>query len=103
MAIAKLGSTGAVIDVTPDEEFIATAVTLEDLGYPTIWLSGGRLERLEQVRAVLAPPRGGGGATSIIAADQFGPDAVLDLYRRPRHHIPAGSSWGWAEHTDPGR
>ncbi len=88
MAIAKLGSTGAVIDVTPHEEFIATAVTLEDLGYPAIWLSGGRLERLEQVLAVLEATRSAKVGTSIIAADQFGPDAVLDLYRRAEASCP---------------
>jgi probable F420-dependent oxidoreductase len=88
MGVAELGATGAVIDVTPDEEFIATAVMLEDLGYPTIWLSGGRLERLEQVLAVLEATRSAQVGTSIIAADQFGPDAVLGLYRRAEASHP---------------
>jgi probable F420-dependent oxidoreductase len=88
MAVGELGPTGAVIDVTPDEEFIATAVTLEDLGYPAVWLSGGRLERLDQVLAVLEATRSAQVGTSIIAADQFGPDAVLDLYRRAEASHP---------------
>jgi probable F420-dependent oxidoreductase len=82
MGVAELGLTGAVIDVTPDEEYIATAVTLEDLGFPAIWLSGGRLERLEQVLAVLEATGSAQVGTSIIAANQFGPGAVLDLYRQ---------------------
>ncbi len=89
MAVTELGPTGAVIDVTPGEEFIATAVMLEDLGYSTIWLSGGRLERLEQVLAVLEATRRAQVGTSIIAADQFGPDAVLDLYRRAKASHPS--------------
>jgi probable F420-dependent oxidoreductase len=88
MGVAELGATGAVIDVTPDEEFIATAVMLEDLGYPTIWLSGGRLERLEQLLAVLGATRSAQVGTSIIAADQFGPEALLDLYRRAEASYP---------------
>jgi probable F420-dependent oxidoreductase len=88
MGVAELGSTGAVIDVTPDEEFIATAVMVEDLGYSTIWLSGGRLERLEQVLAVLEATRSAQVGTSIIAADRFGPDAVLGLYRQAEASHP---------------
>jgi probable F420-dependent oxidoreductase len=88
MAVTELGPAGAVIDVTPGEEFIATAVMLEDLGYPAIWLSGGRLERLDQVLAVLQATRRAQVGTSIIAADQFGPDAVLDLYRRAEASCP---------------
>lgn len=88
MGITELGSTGAVIDVTPDEEYIATAVMLEDLGFPAIWLSGGRIERLEQVLAVLEATRSAQVGTSIIAADQFGPDAVLDLYRQAEASCP---------------
>lgn len=88
MGVAELGSTGAVIDATPDEEYIATAVILEDLGFPAIWLSGGKLERLEQVLAVLEATRSAQVGTSIIAADQFGPDAVLDLYRQAEASCP---------------
>jgi probable F420-dependent oxidoreductase len=88
MGVAELGSTGAVIDVTPDEEYIATAVALENLGYPAIWLSGGRLERLDQVLAVMEATRSAQVGTAIIAADQFGPDAVLDLYRRAEASHP---------------
>jgi probable F420-dependent oxidoreductase len=82
MGVAELGLTGAVIDVTPGAEYIATAVMLEELGFPAIWLSGGGLERLEQVLAVLEATRAVQVGTSIIAADQFGPDAVLELYRQ---------------------
>jgi probable F420-dependent oxidoreductase len=88
MAVTDLGPAGAVIDVTPDEEFIATAVMLEDLGYPAIWLSGGRLKRLDQILAVLQATRRAQVGTSIIAADQFGPEAVLDLYQRAEAACP---------------
>jgi len=88
MGVAELGLTGAVIDVTPDEEFIATAIMLEGLGFSAIWLSGGRLERLDQVLAVLEATRHAQVGTSIIAVDQFGPDAVLDLYRRAEASHP---------------
>lgn len=88
MAVAELGTTGAVIDVTPGAEYIATAVMLEDLGFPAIWLSGGRIERLEQVLAVLEATAHAQVGTAIVAADQFGPDAVLDLYRRAEASRP---------------
>ena len=84
----ELGPIGAVIDVTPDDTFVTTAVMLEDLGFDTIWLSGGRLDDLEQVLAVLAATGSARVGTSIIAADRFGSDAVADLYRRAEEAHP---------------
>lgn len=88
MTARELGAIGAVIDAMPDAELASTAAMLEDLGYPTIWLSGGRLESLDQVRAVLDSTATVRVGTSIIAADRFDPDAVLGLYQQAEASHP---------------
>ncbi|MDN5913989.1 MAG: TIGR03620 family F420-dependent LLM class oxidoreductase [Pseudonocardia sp.] len=87
-SVRELGAIGAVIDVTADDGFVATAVMLEELGFATIWLSGGRLESLDQILAVLAATDSARVGTSIIAADRFDSDAVLELYRRAEESSP---------------
>lgn len=84
----ELGAIGAVIDVTTDDTFVATAVMLEQLGFDTIWLSGGRLDSLDEVLAVLAATDRARVGTSIIAVDRFDSDAVLELYRRAEDSYP---------------
>lgn len=87
---ARTGAIGAVIDVTLEDTFVATAVMLEELGFDAIWLSGGRLERLDQVLVVLAATDSARPGTSIIAPDRFDSDTVLELYRRAEASHP-----GW--------
>ncbi|MDN5914351.1 MAG: TIGR03620 family F420-dependent LLM class oxidoreductase [Pseudonocardia sp.] len=87
-SVRELGAIGAVIDVTADDAFVATAVMLEELRFGTIWLSGGRLESLDQVLAVLAATGHARVGTSIIAADRFDSGAVLELYRRAEESYP---------------
>jgi probable F420-dependent oxidoreductase len=87
--VPELGAIGAVIDVTPDDAFLATAAMLEELGFDTVWLSGGRLEsQHRQVLAVLAATGSARIGTSIIAVDRFDSDAVLALYRRAEASYP---------------
>jgi probable F420-dependent oxidoreductase len=74
-----LGATGAVLS-PGDEGFVATAVELEQLGYATIWLTGGPLSSLSQVADVVAATSRARIATGIIPVDRFGADDVLALY-----------------------
>lgn len=88
MTAVDLGKTGAVIDASSDDAFVATAARLETLGYDTIWLAGGGLDSLEQVRSVLDATTTAKISTAIIAVDRFGADAVLDLYQQAEASHP---------------
>ncbi len=59
---------------------IDTAVELEDLGYQTIWLTGGPLESLSQIVDVVRATKRARVASGIISVDRFGAGEVSALY-----------------------
>jgi probable F420-dependent oxidoreductase len=74
-----LGSIGAVL--SPGESgFVDTAVQLEQLGYQTIWLSGGQLRSLNQIADVVRATGRARVASGIISVDRFGADDVAAWY-----------------------
>jgi probable F420-dependent oxidoreductase len=80
MPKVELGTIGAVL--SPDNEgvFVETAIHLEDLGYGTIWLTGGPLDNLGQVADVVRATKHVRVATGIISVDRFSVDEVAALY-----------------------
>lgn len=79
MAKIELGRIGAVAD--PGPELDATAARLDTLGYPTVWVTGGPLQRLDQVAAALRSMTSARIATGIIPVVRFPSDDVVALYR----------------------
>lgn len=75
----ELGPVGAVLSPTT-ENLLDVAVELEELGFSTIWLTGGALAGLEQIVDVVRATRTVRVASGIIAVDRFGPDEVAALY-----------------------
>jgi probable F420-dependent oxidoreductase len=63
-----------------DSGFIDTALQLEDLGYETIWLTGGPLQSLSQIADVVRATKRARVATGIISVDRFGADEVSALF-----------------------
>jgi probable F420-dependent oxidoreductase len=90
MAKLELGTTGAVLAPTEGPELVETAVALEGLGFPTIWLTGGPLKSLDQVAAVVRGTARARIATGILAVVIYPSEAVDALYND-------------LEATDPGR
>jgi probable F420-dependent oxidoreductase len=81
VAVTKidLGRVGAV--VSPEGQgFVGTAVELEELGYSTIWITGGPLSALGQIADVVRATRQVRVGSGIIAVDRFGPEEVAALY-----------------------
>jgi probable F420-dependent oxidoreductase len=74
-----LGPVGAVVSPGEDD-FVDLAVALEQLGYTTVWLSGGPMRGLDQIAAVVRATRAAKIATGIIAVDRFPADEVGALY-----------------------
>jgi probable F420-dependent oxidoreductase len=74
----ELSPIGAVIDPGPD--LAATAAEVEAAGFPTIWLSGGPMQSLDQVTTAMTATRSARIGTSIVSVDRFDADAVRSLY-----------------------
>jgi probable F420-dependent oxidoreductase len=69
-----LGRTGIALDDP------GAAATLEQLGYDTLWIPGGRLDRLDRVTDALAATTTARIATGIISPDVHDADEVGRLY-----------------------
>ena len=79
MTTIDLGPLGAVL--SPDAAgFPTTAAELERIGYDTIWLTGGPMERLEQIGEAVAATTTARIATGIIPVDRFPSADVAALY-----------------------
>jgi probable F420-dependent oxidoreductase len=75
----ELGPVGAVVSPGSGNAFVDTAVELEELGYSTIWLTGGSLSDLGIADAVRATKRSR-VASGIISVDRFGSEEVAALF-----------------------
>lgn len=53
MSRIELGAVGAVVGSGQGHVLVDTAVQLEAIGYPTVWLTGGPLADLDQIAAVV--------------------------------------------------
>ncbi len=80
MSKLELGPIGAVVNPDEGGAFIDTAVQLEELGYTTIWITGGPLDNLGQIAEVVRATKHVRVASGIISVDRFGVDEVASLY-----------------------
>jgi probable F420-dependent oxidoreductase len=76
----ELGSVGAVVQPSKDGAFVDAAVQLEQLGFPSLWVIGGPLEALGQLRQLVEATQTVRIASGIIAADRFAVDDVASFY-----------------------
>jgi probable F420-dependent oxidoreductase len=76
----ELGSVGAVVQPSKDRASVDAAVELERLGFPSVWVIGGPLEDLSQLRQLVEATQTVRIASGIIAADRFAVDDVAAFY-----------------------
>jgi probable F420-dependent oxidoreductase len=88
MTKLDLGSLGVVLDVTPDGAHRAEAAELEALGYGTVWLPGGQLDRLDRIAELAAATRSAKVGSAIIPVDVYDPAAVSRLYAKLEASAP---------------
>jgi probable F420-dependent oxidoreductase len=74
-----LGPVGAVVSPANDR-FVETAVELEQLGFSTIWLTGGPMAALSQIADVVRATTTVKVASAIISVDRFPAADVAALY-----------------------
>jgi hypothetical protein len=48
MSKLSIGPVGIALNVSADDSYLQQAAELEDLGYSTIWLPGGQIDRLDR-------------------------------------------------------
>lgn len=79
----ELGRYGFTVDPTS-----AHAREIEDLGFRTLWVNGGQIDRLDVLTDLLAATARAVIAPAIIPPDVYGTDAVIALYRRAEVTAP---------------
>lgn len=75
-----LGDYGFSIDVRADDSHLAAALTIEGLGFGTLWINGGALDRLDRLTDLLHATSTAKVGSSIIPPDRYGPAEVSQLY-----------------------
>src|SRR5258705_256880 len=80
MSKLRLGPVGIALNVTADDTYLKDAAELEELGYSTIWLPGGQIDRLDRITAIVRATTSVPVASGIIPVDVYEPAAVRQLY-----------------------
>lgn len=88
MAGIALGRYGFSVDVHADDTHLATALTIEGLGFGTLWINGGALDRLDRLTDLLRATSTAMVGSSIIPPDLYGPADVSWLYEAAEEHSP---------------
>ncbi|HEY0813308.1 MAG TPA: TIGR03620 family F420-dependent LLM class oxidoreductase [Pseudonocardia sp.] len=89
--MAEIGSVGFTVQVADDGRHVDDAKELEELGYSTIWLPGGQIDRPERVLDLLGATRSAAVGTAVLSAAVFGPDRVVALHRAVQREAPGRS------------
>jgi probable F420-dependent oxidoreductase len=84
----ELRTIGASLNVTPDDTYLGEAVELERLGYGTIWLPGGQIDRLDRLSAVVNATTAIAVGSAIISPDVYAADEVATLYAQLQATAP---------------
>jgi hypothetical protein len=79
MVRLDLGAVGAVLDPS-HPAVVTTAVAVQGLGCPTIWLRGGPLQDLDTVASIVRATSRAHSGTAIISVDRFPASDVDTLY-----------------------
>ncbi len=96
MTTLELGPIGISLDIDPDGAHLAAAAEIERLGYSTIWIPGGQLDRLDRITELVRATRSITVAPGIIPVDVYPAAAVARCTPSWRPRRPGGSWSGSA-------
>lgn len=88
MSRLDLGPIGVAVNVKPDDAHLAEAKQLEELGYKTIWLPGGQLDRLDRIRELVRATATARIAPAIISPDVYEADDVARFHAEMQADAP---------------
>jgi probable F420-dependent oxidoreductase len=80
MSKIELGAIGATVGPGSGDAFVADVVELEQLGYSTVWLTGGQTESLDQIAAAVRATDHVRIAAGIIGVTRFPAAGLLALH-----------------------
>jgi probable F420-dependent oxidoreductase len=90
MSTLSIGPVGITLNEPDDGSRGRLAAELEELGYATIWLAGGQLDRLDRIDEILAATTAVPVGSAIIPVDRYEPGAVAALHARSGGRFIAG-------------
>jgi probable F420-dependent oxidoreductase len=90
MSKLSIGPIGIALNVSADDSHLKQAAELEELGYSTIWLPGGQIDRLDRLAAVIEATASVPVGSAIIPVDRYEPGAVAELRARVPGRFIAG-------------
>jgi probable F420-dependent oxidoreductase len=73
---SELGPVGISLDIDPAGGHLAAAAEIERLGYSTLWIPGGQLDRLDRITELVRATRHVTVTPGIIPVDVYPADAV---------------------------
>ncbi len=88
MSKIELGRIGAVVQPGSGDDYLAAVREIDELGIPTIWVTGGPLEGLWQVADIIRNTEHARIASGILSVDRFSADDVSVLYEELEHERP---------------
>jgi hypothetical protein len=91
MSKLSIGPIGIALNVSADDSHLKQAAELEELGYSTIWLPGGQIDRLDRLAAVIEATTSVPVGSAIIPVDHYEPGAVAGLHARVPGRSPTRS------------
>ena len=78
----NLGTFGFTVNNEPDGSHLSTARELEQLGFDTLWIVGGQLDRLDRLTDLLGSTERATVASAIVSPEVFDSETVASFYRR---------------------
>jgi len=100
--LLRSATTGIAIDIHPDGSHRDTAAELERLGYHTLWIPGGQLDRLDRVAELLAATDSIQVATGIVPLGVHAPVDVAATYAELTERYPGRFVLGLGGPQQPG-
>ena len=88
MSSMRLGRWGFTVDVRDGESYLSDAAELEALGFGTLWIRGGQLDRLDRLTQLLQATGTAAVGSAIITPDVYEPAEVAHLYRHAEAASP---------------
>ena len=85
---AVFGPVGIALTVQPDGAHLDAAAEVEQLGYSTVWIPGGQLDRLDRITELVRATRRIAVAPGIIPVDVYPAQAVARLHAELESQSP---------------
>jgi probable F420-dependent oxidoreductase len=100
--LLRSATTGIAVDIRADGSHRDTAAELERLGYHTLWIPGGQLDRLDRVAELLAATDSIQVATGIVPLGVHAPPDVAATYAEVTERYPGRFVLGLGGPQQPG-